>query len=284
MAFTNIRFVTDSTCDLPPDRVEKHKIGVVPCFINYGGSSYADDGVHLIRDDYYKQLPSIRPVPKTSAFPPGMVEPVIETALRESEHVVILCVPAKLSGVYNAFRLGASNFPKDKVTLIDSGQVAMGLGWQVLIGVETAEATGDLDRVLDAIQRVRTHQRLYAALDTLEYLKHSGRVGWASASIGALLQIKPILDVREGEVKSHARVRTFKRAFDELIALAREQAPLDRLAVMHAGNEKGALALREALNDIAPSDTIIVNITPTIGTHIGPGGLGIATVSQAWRT
>jgi DegV family protein with EDD domain len=153
-----------------------------------------------------------------------------------------------------------------------------------LLGVETAEATGDLDKVVDAIQRVRAHQRLYAALDTLEYLMHSGRVGWASASIGALLQIKPILDVREGEVKSHARVRTFKRAFDELISLAHEQAPLDRLAVMHADNEKGAHELKQALSDIAPADTLTVNITPTIGTHIGPGGLGIATVSQAWRT
>ena len=284
MAFKKIRFVTDSTCDIPTDLVQMHKIGVVPCFVNYGGSSYADDGVHLIRDEYYKQLPTIRPVPKTSAFPPGMVEPVLEEALRESEHVVILCVPSKLSGVYNAFRLGASNFPQDKITLIDSGQVAMGLGWQVLLGVETAEATGDLDKVIDAIQRVRAHQRVYAALDTLEYLKHSGRVGWASASIGALLQIKPILDVREGEVKSHARVRTFKRAFDELISLAHEQAPLDRLAVMHADNEKGALELKQALSDIAPENTLIVNITPTIGTHIGPGGLGIATVSQAWRT
>jgi fatty acid-binding protein DegV len=109
-------------------------------------------------------------------------------------------------------------------------------------------------------------------------------VSWASAGIGALLQIKPILDVREGEVKSHSRVRTFKRAFDELVSLAHEQAPLDRLAIMHADNEKGAHELHEALKDIAPQMTITVNITPTIGTHIGPGGLGIATVNQAWRS
>ncbi|MCA9906853.1 MAG: DegV family EDD domain-containing protein, partial [Anaerolineae bacterium] len=148
---------------------------------------------------------------------------------------------------------------------------------------ETAEATGDVAQVLDAIKRVRANQRLFAALDTLEYLKHSGRVGWASASIGALLQIKPILDVQDGEVKPYARVRTFKRAFEALVELAHQQAPLDRLGILHTDNEKGAQDLREALKDIAPEHTLILNITPTIGTHIGPGGLGIATVSQSWK-
>lgn len=278
-----IRVICDSTCDIPAEIIAKHHIRVVPCFVNYDGNSFADDGVQLKRDEYYRQLPHIRPVPKTSAFPPGMVEPVVEEALKEADHVVILSVPAKLSGVYNAFRLGTSNFPQDKITLIDSGQVAMGLGWQVIIAAETAETTGDVEAVKDAVQRVRGNQRLFAALDTLEYLRHSGRVSWASASLGSLLQIKPILDVREGEVKSHSRVRTFKRAFDELITLAREQAPLDRLAVMHADNAKGAQDLKDALKDIAPADTLTVNITPTIGTHIGPGGLGFASVSKSWR-
>lgn len=278
-----IRLICDSTCDIPAEIVAKYHIRVVPCFVNYDGNSFADDGVQLKREDYYRQLPHIRPVPKTSAFPPGLVEPVVEEALKEADHVIILSVPAKLSGVYNAFRLGSSNFPQEKITLIDSGQVAMGLGWQVIIAAETAEKTGDVAAVKDAIQRVRNNQRVYAALDTLEYLRHSGRVSWASASLGSLLQIKPILDVREGEVKSHSRVRTFKRAFEELVTLAREQAPLDRLAIMHADNAKGADELKDALKDIAPEDTITVNITPTIGTHIGPGGLGFASVSKSWR-
>jgi DegV family protein with EDD domain len=278
-----IRLICDSTCDIPAELLAKHHIRVVPCFVNYDGNSFADDGVQLKRDEYYRQLPNIRPVPKTSAFPPGLVEPVVEEALKEADHVVILSVPAKLSGVYNAFRLGSSNFPQDKITLIDSGQVTMGLGWQVIIAAETAEATGDVAAVKDAVQRVRNNQRVYAALDTLEYLRHSGRVSWASASLGSLVQIKPILDVREGEVKSHSRVRTFKRAFEELVTLAHEQAPLDRLAVMHADNAKGAQELKEGLKDIAPADMLIVNITPTIGTHIGPGGLGFASVSKSWR-
>jgi DegV family protein with EDD domain len=252
--------------------------------VNYDGKSFADDGVQLERDVYYKQLPTIRPVPKTAAPPPSIVEPIIETALSNADHVVAVCLSAKLSGVYNAFRLAVSKFDSSKITLIDSGQVAMGLGWQVLIAAELAESTGDVEAIKQALQRVSQNQRLYAALDTLEYLKHSGRVSWASAGIGALLQIKPILDVQEGEVKSHSRVRTFKRAFDELNTLAREQAPLDRLAIMHAANHSGAEELHNALKDIAPPDTLIVNIAPAIGTHIGPGGLGIATVSKSWRT
>jgi DegV family protein with EDD domain len=278
-----IRIICDSTCDIPSDLLAKHHIQVVPCFVNYEGNSFADDGVQLKRDEYYRQLPNIRPVPKTSAFPPGLVEPVLEETLKEADHIIILSVPAKLSGVYNAFRLGMGNFPSDKITLIDSGQLTMGLGWQVIIAAEVAEATGDVAAVKSAVQRVRENQRVFAALDTLEYLRHSGRVGWAGASLGSLLQIKPILDVREGEVKSHSRVRTFKRAMDELVTLAREQAPLDRLAILHADNLQGAKELQAALKDVAPADTLTVFITPTIGTHIGPGGLGFASVSKSWR-
>jgi DegV family protein with EDD domain len=279
-----IRIVTDSTCDIPADLLARHKIAVVPCFVNYGGNSYADDGVQLTRENYYRDLPSIRPVPKTSAFPPGMVEPVLEAALREADHVIIVSLSSKLSGVYNAFRLGASNYPQDKITLIDSGTTTMGLGYQVLIAAETAEATGDVEAVKRAVQAVRTHQKVYAALDTLEYLKHSGRVSWAQAGIGQLLQIKPILDVGEDEVKSHSRVRTFKRAIDELVQLATTEAPLERLTILHAGNDSGARELHDALKSIAPTDTLIVNITPAIGTHIGPGGLGVVTVSQSWKS
>ena len=284
MTFKKIRFVTDSTSDIPADLVTKHSIGIVPCFINHGEQSFTDDGRELVREDFYKQLPSMRPAPTTAAPSPGMAKEVIDARFADADHLVIISVASKLSGTYNAMRLGAAHLPPDRFTLIDSESVTLGLGWQVLIGAEVAAETGDVEQTVDAIRRVRQHANVYAALETMEFLRRSGRVGWAAASIGALLQIKPLLHVYEGEVKAASRVRTFSRAFEELVRLGNEQVPLDRLAILHAANPEGAQELRERLTDIAPANAIIVSITPTIGTHIGPGGLGLATVSQMWRT
>ena len=284
MTFKKIRFVTDSTCDLPQNLLDQHNIRVVPCYINHGENSYPDDGKALSREDFYRQLPAMRPSPTTAAPSPGDTKAAIEAAFAEADHVIVMTVAAKLSGTLNAMRLGAADLPPDRVTLLDSESVTMGLGWPVLIGAETAAATGSVEETLAVMERVKQNTHVYAALETLEFLRRSGRVGWAAAGIGALLQIKPILHVFGGEVHQAGRVRTFTRAVDELIRFCQTHAPIDRLAILHATNLQGAMDLQNRLADLAPSDTIIVSITPTIGTHIGPGGLGLVPVSKSWRT
>ncbi len=284
MTFKKIRFVTDSTSDIPEELVKQHHIGIVPAFVNYGGSSYADDGVELIREDYYNRLSSIRPFPTTSAPPPGLAEQVIKETFEDADHIVIVTAASKLSGIYNTMRLGASSLPQDRVTLIDSLSTTMGLGWQVIIGAEVAEQTGDPRQVEAAILKVRAAQRVFAAIGAMEFLHRSGRVGWAAASLGTLLQIKPVIEVKDGEVDSIAKVRTFARAIEVLVKLTREVAPLDRLAILFASDTEGAEKLSEELRDIAPPNTIFVSVNPAIGTHIGPSGLGVAPVQQSWRT
>jgi DegV family protein with EDD domain len=176
-----------------------------------------------------------------------------------------------------------ADLPPEQVTLIDSGTVSIALGFQVLAGVETAAETGDLNAVLDAVERARNHEKLYATVETMEYLRRSGRVGWAAAGVGQLLQIKPIISATEGKVESIARVRTFARAVDKLVELVQEQEPLDRLALLHANNREGALEIKNRLGSGVPDNTFIINVTPAIGTHIGPLALGVATLSKAWR-
>jgi DegV family protein with EDD domain len=283
MTFKNIRFVTDSTCDIPPELIKKYKIGIVPAFVNYGGKSYADDGIELDREVYYNQMPSMTSQPTTSAPSPVIAEQVITRAFEGADHLVMICVPARLSGIYNALRLGADNLPPDRITLIDSGTLSAALGFQVLAGAEIAAQTGDLSEVLGAIERVRANEKLYATAERMEYLRRSGRVGWAAASVGQLLQIKPIISATEGSVESIARVRTFARAVDKLVELVQEQGPLDRLALLHANNRDGALEMNNRLGSIAPPETYIINVTPAIGTHIGPMALGVATLRKAWR-
>ena len=114
-------------------------------------------------------------------------------------------------------------------------------------------------------------------------MRRSGRVSWAAASVGQLLQIKPIISATEGSVESIARVRTFARAVDKLVELVHEQGPLDRLALLHANNREGALEMKDRLGSVVPPDTYIINVTPAIGTHIGPMALGVTTLRKAWR-
>jgi DegV family protein with EDD domain len=283
MTFKNIRFVTDSTCDIPPELVRKYKIGVVPCFVNYGGRSYADDGVELDRRVYYEQMPTLSTHPTTSAPSPGVAERVIHETFAGADHLVMICVPASLSAVYNVFRLGAADLPPDQVTLIDSGTTSMGMGFQVLAGAETAAQMGDVSQVLGAIERARRNSHLYAVPQSMEYLRRSGRVGWATASAANLLQIKPVIGVADSIVSSIARVRTFARAVDKIVELVESQAPLDGLALLHSNNPEGALEMKGRLGNIVPANTHIINVTPALGTHVGPTALGAATLSKAWR-
>jgi DegV family protein with EDD domain len=284
MAFKNIRFVTDSTCDIPEHLIEKWKISIVPSYVNIGDQSYADDGVQLDRQDFYNRLPTMTPFPTTSAPSPGVAKQKIDAAFEEADHVIILTAPSKLSAIYEAMRIGSSHLPQDRVTLIDSGSVTMALGYQVLVGAEVAAATGDVEQTLAAINQVRLHCQMRALIMSLDNLRRSGRINLASAGIGALLQIKPILTVNSGEVVVLSRVRTEKRAREELVEMLRAQAPLDRLTLLHANNPEGLAWMRQQVADIAPSEVFEVNVNPALGTHIGPQCLAFVTVSQNWRS
>jgi DegV family protein with EDD domain len=279
-----IRFVADSTCDIPPELVKKWGIGIVPAFVNYGGRSYADDGVELDRVAYYNEMPAMKSQPTTSAPSPALTEQIIKQYFQAADHLVMLTVPATLSGIYNTFRLATAGLPQERITLIDCGTTSMGLGFQVLNGAEAAQQTGDLAAVLDAIQRTRQHVKVYAAPETLEYLRRSGRVGWAAAGAAAVLQIKAIVLAAEGQVTAVARVRTFSKAIDRLVELVQNQAPLDKLVLLHANNLDGIAEMSERLGKVMPSETYVINVTPVIGTHIGPKSLGAVALSQAWRS
>lgn len=283
MAFTKIKFVTDSVADLPQELLDKHDIALVPAFVNYNGGSFADDGKELDRKAFYRDLPTMTTHATTAAPPPALAEETLQRHFEGADHIIAIVTPAKLSATYNSFRIGGAGLPADKYTLIDSGQLSLGMGWQVIVGAEVAAQTGDVAATVDAIRRVQNNQALYCGLVTMEYLRRSGRVGWASAGIGALLQIKPILQVADGEVKPAARIRTFSKAVDFLVETIRQQGALDKMAILHSNNPEGAQDLQERVKDILPQGTFITNIGPTLGVHIGPGSLGFASVSATWK-
>ncbi|MFW5772256.1 MAG: DegV family protein, partial [Phototrophicaceae bacterium] len=201
----------------------------------------------------------------------------------EADHVIILATPVKLSGIYNAMRLAVADYPPERVTVIDSGMISIGMGFQAVLGAEVAAETGDVQYTLRAIQAARENIKVYAAIATMEFLRRSGRVGWAAASIGALLQIKPLVEVRDGDVLPAARARTFNRALDKVAQLVREQGELERVGMLHINNPESMNDLQQRLSDVMPDNVVTGMICPAIGSHIGPGAVGIVTVKKGWK-
>ena len=278
-----VAIAADSVCDLPPALAARLGVHVIPTYVNIGQRSIADDGVSLDRGQFYRELPTMQRQPTTAAPSPGDAEAFYRAILAEgAERIISLHVPARLSGTMNAMRLGAA-FAADRITLVDSLQLSFGIALQAWVAAEMAAQGESPDAILAAIERARLHTKVYAIIDTLEYLRRSGRVNALVSSLGGLLRIKPIIQVQDGDIKSIARLRTWRRAEERLRDLTREQAPLERLAILHVANRAGAEAFLRSIDDIAPSDTLVIETTPTLGAHIGPGTVGVAILRSDWR-
>ena len=276
-----IRVVTDSTADIPDEVVRELDITVVPVHVIFGTQSY-DDGINLSRQEFYERLASANPLPSTSAPSVGEFESAYRR-LQDSgaETVISIHIARALSVVQNAALIGADGVPGLSVTLVDSEQVSMGLGWQVIEAARAAKAGKSAAEVVDAAERTKQRVRLYAALDTLEYVRRSGRVGWAAAAIGQLLKIKPLVEVRNGMVLSLDRARTRAHSIQRLKDLIADQGALRGLTVLHTHAIDAARSLADEFRTLYPalSDPIhVVEATTAIGTHVGPNGLGVACV------
>lgn len=279
-----IRIITDSVADIPPNLLEKWNIAVVPCSVNFQGRSHTDDGVDLDRDAFYRDLLTMTEWPTTAAPPVALAEEIMQEALEGYDHLISINVADGMSSTYNNVRLAAQSLPEGRVTVVDSEAFSMGIGWMTLVACEVAAETGDVTAVLDAIDRVKRNHRLYAAIWDLEPLRRSGRVSSFIASVGSLLQIKPIITVQEkGQVEAAQRVRTFKRAKSKLADLLRQEGELERLAVIYTNDEGAATQFIEDHRDILPEQTFVAEVGPTLGTHIGPNSLGFVSLRTSWR-
>lgn len=277
-----ILVMADSTCDIPADWVREHDIRLVPTYVHFGQESLADDGVQLTREAFYRRLNARVALPTTAAPPLGQVIEVLARALRDADQVIAICAPAALSGIFNTFRLAAEQTAPARVTVIDSQMTTMGLGWQVMEAVRMAEQGAIPAEIAARLVALQPRTDVYAALDTFEFLRRSGRVGWATAFIGSFLQVKPLIRLHLSVVSSQGRVRTRERAFSALVDFARQAAPLEQLAILHTANPDGATKLSAALANLHPPErpVPIVEVTPVLGVHVGPNGLGIAIIRQ----
>ncbi|MCL4274958.1 MAG: DegV family protein [Anaerolineales bacterium] len=273
--------VTDSTSDLPAYLIEEHGIQVVPSVLVLEGREYKD-GIGITREEFYERLPSLRTSPTTAAPSIGDFLSPYQTLLDAGcDHILSIHASAKLTAILNNARQAAQEFP-GKITCVDSGSLSMGLGFQVLAAAEEAES--GLRSALEAVESTRRRLQVYAALDTMEYLKRSGRVPGLVANLGGLLSIKPMVELMGGEAKPIGAVRTNRQADERMLKFLLEMGEMERLAILHTNAEPRARdLLTELMNTVrmsVPRDILFVNVTAVIGTHLGPNGIGFAAVRK----
>jgi DegV family protein with EDD domain len=277
-----IRIVTDSTCDIPEETAAAYGITVVPAYVNIGDESYLD-GLELSRSDFYEMLPGLHSPPTTAAPAPGaFAETYNRLADEGATEILSIHVAASLSAMLNAARVGADSTDAAKVTLFDSQQVTMGLGLLAISAARDATAGCTMEEIVARLKGRVGRTYVLGLLDTLEYLRRSGRVNWAQFGIGTVLRIKPLVKVYLGEVDMLDKVRSSKRALQRFLALAVELGPLEELSLLQIGasNEK-IDSLRRQTEFLVPAGQtpLEVELTPALGAHIGPGGLGIACIT-----
>ena len=276
-----IGIVTDSTADLPAYLIEEHQIQVVPTILVLDGKEYAD-GIGITREDFYTRLPSFQTPPTTAAPSIGDFATPYEFLLSQGcEHIISIHAAATLTTTINVARQTAQEF-QNKVTCIDSGSLSVGLGFQVLAAAEEAEL--GLKPALDAIAATRKRLQVSAALDTMEYLRRSGRVPAVVARLGGLLSIKPMIELIDGQVKPIGAVRTTSQADERILNFLLKEGKLQRLAIMHTNAEHRARKLLDEMMSrvpqFMPRDILFANVTAVIGTHLGPNGVGFAAVKK----
>jgi fatty acid kinase fatty acid binding subunit len=277
-----VRIVTDSTCDLPAETISYFGIHVVPLYINVGKLSYLD-GIDLQKAEFYSLLPTY-PVQPTTAVPSIERFRAAYNALADegASEVISIHISEALSAVVDVARAAARETTSVPVTVLDSRQLSLGMGFLVETAAKMA-ALGELAvKILTSLEGQIKRSHVFAVLDTLEFLKRSGRMNKYLAGFATLLQIKPILTMYNGKPGAE-RVRTRQKAWKRLVELLASVGPLERIAMVHTHALPERIAeLREMAAHLLPSGDIQTeDITPLIGAHIGPGAVGFAVVGAS---
>jgi DegV family protein with EDD domain len=274
---TGVGVITDSACDLPPELTDEQGIDVVPLTIRFGEEELLDRR-DLTPQDFWARCARTPRLPETAAPSPGAFQEAYDRAAAGgATGLVCVTLSSALSATYQS-AVTAAQAVADRipVRVVDSRSVSIGLGLMALTAARMAREGKALDDVAGAAEDLVGRTRVFGALDTLENLKKGGRIGGAEAFLGSLLSIKPIIEVRDGVVESESRQRTRGRSVQYLVGKVREAGDVENLAVMHA-RAPDVDQLLDLLGAVYPRDRILVGeIGPVIGTHAGPGCIGVA--------
>lgn len=276
-----IRVVTDSGANLSPDLLRAEGILAVPLNIHMGSSSFKE-GVDLSSEAFYQKLPTASPAPTTSQPSPAEYEEVYRRFLDQGDEVIVVTLSSKLSGTYNSAIQGRQLLGGDpSVSVVDSLSASAGEGMMAIAAARAARAGRSRAEIVAMLEQMVRETYLAFTLDTLEYLRRGGRIGGAQAFLGSILRVKPVIILKDGKVEAGDRARSRRRAIERLVEMAGDRygdQPV-WLGVAHAVAEEDMNQLeaeaRRALNVV---ESVRCEIGPVVGTHTGPGTLGLAAV------
>lgn len=276
---SKIAIVTDSTAYIPKDLVEKYEIYVAPAISIWGEESYLD-GIDIQPAEFYERLKTAKVMPTTSQATVAYLHKIFEPLVAEGRPILAIVVSEKLSGTLQSARQAKDMLPGSPIELVDSMSAAMELGFQVLAAARAVEAGKSFEEVVKLAKEAKNHTGVYFVVDTLEYLHKGGRIGGAQRLIGTALSMKPILHVADGRIEPFESVRTKKKAFARLLEVIEQETagkPNVRISSLHAAAEDDAIYLLEEANRrINPVESLMSEVSPAVGTHVGPGTVGLA--------
>ena len=273
--------VTDSTTYIPTDLARKHGITITPQVLIWEDKTYRD-GVDIQPAEFYAKLKTAKAMPSTSQVSPATMQEVFEGIVGKGLSVLGIFISSKLSGTFQSAIQAKDMMGNagEKVTLIDSQSTAMALGFQALAAARAMEAGASLEECAAMASKAHERTGVYFAVDTLEFLHRGGRIGGAQRFIGSALNLKPILAVTGGKVEGIERIRTKGKAHDRVLELVAEQVKGKtniRVATLHANSADDAKnMLDRAKAALSPVEALFTEVSPVVGTHAGPGTVGLA--------
>lgn len=273
------RIVVDSTCDLPEDRMRELGIEMVPLQVRFGDETFRDK-IDLDGEAFFDRLEKATQLPTTSQPSPGdFVE--VYSRIPESEPIVSILIAHQLSGTIESARLAAEQLPGRQIHIIDSGNTTWAAGLLALEAAEAVRAGKDVKAVVEHAESLVPRLRLLAVLDTLKYVIMGGRVSRIQGALGGLLRVKPILVLVDGVIHRMAPARTWGQAYQRVVQDIKEHGGADRIAVIHARAPEAMATMTQMLKeDLGATELMQGTIGPVIGTHSGPGALGVAYIAK----
>ncbi len=280
---SKVMIVTDSTSNIPLPLLNGNPVKTLPLQVIWGSKTY-HDGVDMTPAEFYRHLPKDPIHPSTSQVTPEEFRATYSQLIEEGYDVLSIHISGKLSGTLDSAYQARKTMPGAQIVIVDSLSTSMALGFQVMAAARMAETGATLEECRVVAEKGRNHTGVFFTVSTLEYLRRGGRIGSASAFLGNVLDLKPVLEVRNGLVEPVERVRTLNKAIDRIIDLVEQRVdqstgPIRLAAIQAAAPEEGQALLDKALKRFSSqlvTDAVVAEVSPVLGTHTGPGALGLA--------
>jgi len=271
-----VKIVTDSSCDLPAELVQELGITVVPLYVRFGEEVYREQ-VDISLDDFYQKLEHGPIHPVTIQPSPQDFINVYQKLSQEADGIVSIHISNKLSGTCNSALQGKEMVEEGcPIEVVDSQIITVGLGLICMAAAKMAGAGQGLQEVVGEVKQMVPNIHLLGLLDTLKYLQKGGRIGKAKALLGSVLNVKPLITLKEGEVVPAGQVRSRSKGIERLFSFVESTSNIDDLAIAYNTTPDEAQALAERLGSIFTKEAVkVVRLGTTLGVHMGPGGLAV---------